>query len=104
MARAKGVDGMIELCKHWSVDNEYCIITRCPSGEAGVMYRGCIGLLINCINSKYRIKSNEIINLPYSVYSHERYEELLKLLNEMGYESVKIYPDGMNWTERKDVD
>ena len=35
----------------------------------------------------------EYIYLPYSVYSHDRRQELFDLLKEMGYGFVKTYPD-----------
>ena len=39
-------------------------------------------------------RNGEIVHLPYSVYSHDRCKELLKLLEDMGYIPAKTYPDG----------
>jgi len=36
---------------------------------------------------------SEAIYLPYSVYSADGYEYLLKLIGHMGYDPVKTYPD-----------
>jgi len=38
----------------------------------------------------------EIIKLPYSVFSHDRYKELCELIRDMGYDWIKVYPDGTN--------
>lgn len=35
----------------------------------------------------------EVIAFPYSFYSQDGHQEIIRKLNQMGYQCVKVYPD-----------